>query len=99
MKYKIQENIRPSKCTSIPIAVSAYVQQVGLACIFVPKAEDRLSISGAAGFFSTTLDLVLSKCESPPVLIAFLGRKLPGLNDNMTRVSLRRIYLGAKRGS
>ncbi|KAG2140131.1 DUF1295-domain-containing protein [Suillus clintonianus] len=39
-----------------PVAVSAYALQAGLACIFVPKAEDRFyDLSGAAGFLSTTL--------------------------------------------
>ncbi|KAG2348001.1 hypothetical protein BDR05DRAFT_957639 [Suillus weaverae] len=39
----------------VPIAVSAYALQAGLAYIFVPKAEDRFyDLSGAAGFLSTT---------------------------------------------
>ncbi|KAG1733595.1 DUF1295-domain-containing protein [Suillus paluster] len=40
----------------VPVAASAYALQAGLACIFVPKAEDRFyDLSGAAGFLSTTL--------------------------------------------
>ncbi|KAG0695904.1 hypothetical protein DFH29DRAFT_246844 [Suillus ampliporus] len=40
----------------VPVSVSAYALQAGLACIFVPKAEDRFfDLSGAAGFLTTTL--------------------------------------------
>ncbi|KAG6370768.1 hypothetical protein JVT61DRAFT_10970 [Boletus reticuloceps] len=80
----------------IPVATSSFAVQLGLASFFVPRAEDRFfDLSGAAGFFITTLVSIyyptsLSRVKSVEPL-----RFLVLLSELRVRLAPRQLLLTA----
>ncbi|KIJ60365.1 hypothetical protein HYDPIDRAFT_98789 [Hydnomerulius pinastri MD-312] len=70
----------------IPAAVSAFVLQLGLASVFVPRAEDRFyDLSGAAGFLTTTLVSIYYPYirSHTPIFGETLAQKVPPPHINL----------------
>ncbi|KIJ10800.1 hypothetical protein PAXINDRAFT_85504 [Paxillus involutus ATCC 200175] len=72
----------------IPVAVSAFSLQLGLASVFVPRAEDRFyDLSGAAGFLTTTL---------VSIYYPFVRSRLPFLGASNGAVPLSHLCLAPR---
>ncbi|KAF9223931.1 DUF1295-domain-containing protein [Gyrodon lividus] len=78
----------------IPVAVSAFALQLGLASVFVPRAEDRFyDLSGAAGFLTTTL--VSIYYPSVQSRLPFLGAPQRVVPLSHVRLAPRQLLLTA----